>query len=182
MSIPIDVLDHILAQATDDFFISEVEAILDTVSERNNCQRFSVYLERRAHEAGLTDYHADTEWNRKQGGQVKTILDENLEVVRIQSDLILHSRGSFVSEDNLIAIEMKKAGMPEPEKAADRKRLRAMTKSSFDGVWSNDGTTHPQHVCGYRIGLYIELDAHRRMAKLERYSNGECVRVDSIAF
>jgi hypothetical protein len=104
------------------------------------------------------------------------------EVVVIQSDLILHSRGNSVSEDNLIAVEMKKAGRPGREKEDDRKRLKAMTKKSFDGVWSNDGTTHPEHVCGYRIGLYIELDASRRVAQLERYESGKLVLKNSITF
>lgn len=182
MTIPIELLDSVLSDALDDFFRLETALILDRVSERNSCQRLSIYLERRAQENGLAGYRADTEYNRKQGGRVKTILGENMEVVVIQSDLILHSSGHNVSEDNLIAVEMKKSERPEHEKESDRKRLRAMTKTSFDGVWSNDGTTHPEHVCGYRLGLYIELDANRRIALLERYASGELVGTDSITF
>jgi hypothetical protein len=182
MTIPAELLDFVLSVALDDFFRLETASILDRVSERNNCQRLSMYLERQAQDNGLEDYRADTEFNRKQGGRVKTILDEKMEVVVIQSDLILHSRGCNILEDNLIAVEMKKSERPAHEKESDRKRLRAMTKTSFDGVWSNDGTTHPEHVCGYRLGLYIELDATNRIALLERYVTGELVRTDSITF
>lgn len=182
MKIPAEVLDLVLSEALDDFFRFETALILDRVSERNSCQRLSIYLERRAQENGLAGYHADTEYNRKQGGHVKTIFSENMEVVVIQSDLILHSRGHYVSEDNLIAVEMKKSERPEHQKESDRKRLRAMTKASFDGVWSNDGAIHPEHVCGYRLGLYIELNANRRIALLELYASGELVRTDSITF
>lgn len=182
MTISPATLDRILTRAVKDFLRDEVTSIIGGVSERNNCQRLAIYLERYAHEAGLVNYYADTEYNRKQGGRIKTIFDECMEVVVIQSDLILHSRGSSILEDNLIAIEMKKAGRPELEKESDRKRLRAMTKSSFDDIWSNDGEAHPEHVCGYRIGLYIELDAARRAARLERYIGGERVQERTITF
>ena len=76
-----------------------------------------------------------------------------MQVIQISADLILHSRGNNVAEDSLIAVEMKKSGRPTKEKHADRNRLRAMTKGSYDGIWSNDRTTHPEHVCGYRLGV-----------------------------
>jgi hypothetical protein len=182
MTIPTSTLAAVLARALDDFFRNEVPSILEGVSERNNCQRLSIYLEQRAAAAGLKGYYADTEYNRKQGGRVKTILGAEMEIVVIQSDLILHSRGSSVSEDNLIAIEMKKSARPAKEKKNDRNRLRAMTKSSFDGVWSNDGSTHPEHVCGYRIGIYLELDAAKRSALIERYEGGEMCGTEFFAF
>lgn len=182
MTISKSTLSAVLDQALDDFFQNEVASILDGVSERNNCQRLSIYLEQRASEAGIKGYYADTEYNRKQGGRVKTILDADMEVVVIQSDLILHSRGASVGEDNLIAIEMKKSVRPAKEKEDDRKRLRAMTKSSFDGVWSKDGSTHPEHVCGYIMGLYVELDAAKRSALVEHYECGRMSSAKTIAF
>src|SRR3546814_16090161 len=71
----------------------EAENILHGTSERNLCARWAPLLEMAAVEAGYDGYRADTEYNRKQGGQVKTILDETMHVVRITCDLILHSRG-----------------------------------------------------------------------------------------
>src|SRR3546814_5091694 len=98
--------------------------VLFRSSERNLCARWAPLLEMAAVEAGDDGYRADTEYNRKQGGQVKTILDETMHVVRITCDLILHSRGRVVERDNLIAIEMKRLSHPEREKQKDRVRLR----------------------------------------------------------
>jgi hypothetical protein len=175
MKISTNRLHLIISQSLKDFFDKERDSILDRVSERNNCQRLSIYLEHHAKAAGITGYYADTEYNRKQGGAVKTILDDEFQIITIQSDLILHSRGKFVDEDNLIAVEMKKVERPKKEKDSDRNRLRAMTKESYDGVWSADGTTHPEHVCNYRLGLFIELDATNRRAMLERYEKGAMI-------
>ncbi|HEX8301302.1 hypothetical protein [Sphingomonas sp.] len=125
-----------------------------------------------AAEAGFGQYRADTEYNRKQGGQVKTILDEAMHVVRITCDLILHSRGRVVERDNLIAIEMKRLSHPEREKQKDRVRLRALTKASFDDIWSADGRSLPEHVCGYSLGYFVELDADRRRFRFEEYQRG----------
>jgi hypothetical protein len=105
-----------------------------------------------------------------------------MQVIEISADLILHSRGANIAEDNLIALEMKKSSRPPKEKKADRQRLRAMTKSSYDGVWSNDGTTHPEHVCGYRLGVYVEINRKARKLRIEYFVRGERTRVRSKAF
>lgn len=39
---------------------------------------------------------------------VKTIYNDDLKVVSIVCDLIVHSRGEILEKDNLIALEMKK--------------------------------------------------------------------------
>src|SRR3546814_3517435 len=92
--------------------------------------------------------------------------------VRITCDLILHSRGRVVERDNLIAIEMKRLSHPEREKQKDRVRLRALTKTSYDDVWSADGRALPEHVCGYGLGYFVELDADRRKFRFEEYQLG----------
>lgn len=173
-----ETLDLVLEQSISDFFKMEAEAILDQVSERNNCQRFSIYLERRAHDAGLTGYRADAEYNRQSGGNRKRILIGNAEEAFIHSDLILHSRGSIPDQDNLIAIEMKKADRPDHEKQSDRRRLCAMTGPA-DKALDEQQTVRP-YVCGYLIGMYIELDAHQGIANIERYENGKQAQVYSI--
>jgi hypothetical protein len=108
-------------------------------------------LERIARASAFQGYYADTEYNRMQEGRVKTILDEEAHEVRITCDLILHSRGEIAKKDNLIAIEMKRLEHPASEKRKDRIRLRTLTKSSYDGVWSADSKTLPEYVCGYKV-------------------------------
>lgn len=173
MPIRINQVRAVFDEAFDAFLTNEVDEILDGISERNSCGRLALYLQNCADGHNLTGYFADPEYNRKQGGEIKTILDGNMAVIRINCDLILHSRGESIAEDNLVAIEMKKMDRLEREKESDRHRLRALTKSSYDDVWSNDGTTHPEHVCGYKLGVFIVLDRVERMCHLEYYSGGQ---------
>jgi hypothetical protein len=163
---------RLFASTLEEFVKLERENILNGVSERNLCARFASYLEKNAKNSGLKGYYADVEYNRNQG-RVKTIIDDEHEVVVINCDIILHSRGEQgAAHDNLIAIEMKKAGRPEEEKRRDRLRLRALTKASYDGVWSADGETFPEHVCGYKVGYFLEIDAANRTISIEQYSKG----------
>ena len=108
------------------FFEREVDNILAGTSERNLCGRLSIYLERLLKKYGLTEYYSDPEYNRKQNGKVKTILDDDMEIVTINCDLIIHSRGKEMGNDNLLAIEMKKYTRPNNEKISDKNRLRTM--------------------------------------------------------
>lgn len=157
------------------FFEREVQNILDNVAERNLCGRFAIYLTPKLQEYDINEYYADPEYNRKQGGRVKTILDGEMNEITIQCDLIVHSRGEKIEQDNLIIVEMKKSTRPEAEKVADRIRLRAMTKNSYDGIWSNDGITHPEHVCGYIVGVYMILNLATRSCSFEYYQHGDLI-------
>ncbi len=157
------------------FFVGEVQNILDDVAERNLCGRLAIYLTPKLQDYELIGYYADPEYNRKQGGQVKTILDGDMNEITIQCDLIVHSRGNIVEQDNLIAIEMKKSTRPDAERIADRIRLRAMTRDSYDGVWATDGVTHPEHVCGYLVGVYMILNIAARSCSIEYYQHGNLV-------
>ncbi len=172
----IDVLANVFKSAFEEFLKTERDNILNGTSERNLCARLAPKLEKFALENGFDNYFADVEYNRKQEGKVKTIIDENYEIVSIVCDLILHSRGNSILNDNLIAIEMKRNNRPAKEKNKDRIRLRAMTKSSYDDIWSNDGTTHPEHVCGYALGYYVELDENNCFFLIEEYQEGAIVR------
>ncbi|ELE1909268.1 hypothetical protein ACW0FU_004286 [Vibrio vulnificus] len=169
------MLERIFHESLNDFFQREANNILSGVAERNLCSRLAMQLEPRAMMNGLAGYYADTEYNRKQNGKVKTILDDDMQVVVINCDLILHSRGEIMGRDNLIAIEMKKSERPEAEKVSDRARLRTMTKPSFDDIWSFDGETHPEHVCGYELGYFIEINRQNREYIVQKFAHGELV-------
>ncbi len=157
------------------FLARERQELIEGVNERNNCARWANYMERCAIEHGLTDYVADIEYNRKQNGQIKTIINEQYEVVAINCDLILHSRGIHILCDNLIAVELKKRERPTHEKEKDRARLRALTRTSYNDTWIPDGISPPEHVCGYMLGAYVEVDRHNTTFLIEYYSNGEQV-------
>lgn len=153
------------------FWLRKAAHLLSDVSERNTCGRLAIYLERQIHTDGLSGYYADPEYNRKQHGQVKTIIDEHQKVVQITPDLIVHTRGQQPPpHDNLIAVEVKKASRPQHEKDDDRTRLRAMTKPVED-VWPVDGS-HPEHVCGYAVGICVEIDTAQRQLRLDFFKKG----------
>jgi hypothetical protein len=165
-------LTNLFKTSSDTFFEKETAHILNGVAERSLCSRLAMYLEQLMPGFGIEGYYADTEYNRKQDGQIKTILDDQMEVVVINCDLIVHSRGNE-APDNLIAIEMKKSNRPASEKLSDRNRLRALTKKN--DVWSYDGKVHPEHVSGYIIGVYMELDLKKRKCLFEKYKGGDLI-------
>ena len=168
-------LTKIFDESINIFLVEDLENIEHDIAERNLCGRLAIYLTDKLRQYKIVGYYADTEYNRKQNGQVKTILDEQMNIINIQCDLIVHSRGNNINQDNLIAIEMKKTSRPNDEKEKDRKRLRALTKESYDDIWSADGIALPEHVCGYLIGVYMELDLIQRECLLEFYSKGKII-------
>ena len=160
------------------FFIEERENILSDVAERNLCGRLSIYLTNALSNHGVKGYFADPEYNRKQGGKVKTVLLGREKIVTIQADLIVHTRGRIVDGDNFIAIEMKKSTRPEEEKISDKERLIAMTMKSYDGVWSSGDGTQPDHVCNYKLGVFINIDIKAKRYELEYYELGKQVNIE----
>ncbi len=160
-------------QALRDFVKDESDSIRSDVSERMLCARLSVPLEKLARDSGYKNYFADVEYNRKQDGEIKTILDDNEQIIQITCDLILHSRGIEVNKDNLIAVEMKKSTRSIESKNKDRNRLRALTKESYDGVWSWGGGVLPEHVCGYSLGVFIDINLEESKLHIEYYKKGK---------
>ncbi|GAB5398860.1 MAG: hypothetical protein Aureis2KO_04450 [Aureisphaera sp.] len=167
-----NILMELFEEGRNWFFEKEIDNILAGVNERNLCGRLAMYFEKLLDKHGLSEYYSDPEYNRKQNGEIKTILDNEMRVIKINCDIIVHSRGKNIGRDNLLAIEMKKSNRPELEKLSDKIRLRALTKESYDSVWSIDGKTYPEHVCGYELGIYMELDIERRICLFESYEKG----------
>ncbi len=95
---------------------------------------------------------------------------------------LLHSRGNNISQDNLIAIEMKKSSRPEDEKNKDRDRLKALTKDSYNDIWSFDGETLPEHVCRYELGVFYEVNYSKRRILIEYYRQGEIRDTKTISY
>ncbi len=74
------MIDRIVKTAVSRFVDAETANILSGVSERNLCGRLALILESVAHECGLAGYFADVEYNRKQGGKVKTIINKDYKI------------------------------------------------------------------------------------------------------
>lgn len=170
--VSLDAMRALFRDAFEEFCAVDARNINSGVAERNLCQRLSFPLERQAYAAGLEHYRADVEFNRANNDTVKGIIGQHMEQVTITCDLILHSRGA-AEQDNLIAIEMKRSSHPEAEKAKDRHRLMALTRAPFHGVWPDGGTVDFEHVCGYVVGYFVELDRRAGVFRIEEYVGGE---------
>jgi len=167
-----EIVFKVFKAALPTFFMREIKNITDNVSERNLCQRLASYVERQLEQTELAHYYVDNEYNRKQEGHVKTIINHKEVVVTITCDLLIHSRGEVIDHDNLLALEMKKSTASEADKLSDKQRLCALTAIPNERVWGWGGP-HPEHVCGYEVGIYMEIDRTRRTCYFERYRHGK---------
>lgn len=167
-----DKQKKIFNKANDKFLFKSKQLIYDDVSERCLCSELKAFLREELNNTEYKDYYIDNEYNRN-CGNVKTTINGQMKEIKIQCDLIIHSRGNNEQRDNLIAIEMKKSYQTEEEKDSDRDRLCALTKGKHDDeVYSYDGKTFPKHVCGYGLGVYYEVDKDERKVLIEYYKNG----------
>ena len=168
------------------FLKHDTALLANQVSERTLCGALMLHIhDIISRDKKFAGYHVDVEYNRNKGAIktiYKTIKSSHEQVIPINCDLIVHSRGEIVKQDNLIAIEMKKSTAFWVEKAKDRERLIALTKDSFDDVWSFDGRSLPEHVCRYVLGVYYEIDYKRKSILLEYYRKGCKVTTQTIEF
>jgi hypothetical protein len=177
-----DAAKDLFDMAFQEFLVSERENILDGTAEQNLAARLGYKLEQFKHLFGLENYNADPEYNRMQNRRIKMIIDEKMEVINIKCDLLLHGRGKCGPRENIIAIEMKKAGRKLEETLSDQKRLRALTTPPGPDSWSDDGETFPKYVCGYELGVFIEVDVTKATFRVEEYRLGACVDARNGAF
>jgi len=167
-------LMKIFIDCSEEFINNERNLILSGVSERCLCGSLMIIINRAISNTEFEAYFTDIEYNRNFDGRIKTIIDDDMEIINITCDLIVHSRGQIQENDNLIAIEMKRDNHPESEKNKDRIRLRALTKKTNDSfTYSSDGKTFPQYVCGYYVGIFYEISLIERKINIEYYREGE---------
>ncbi|MEX3743726.1 hypothetical protein [Lysinibacillus xylanilyticus] len=163
----------IFESANSKFLSEQKNFILSGVSERSLCGELMKYLVEEVRKTKFHKYHVDVEYNRNENRKIKTIMNDREQIINITCDIIIHSRGENVIQDNLIAIEMKKSTNTISEKNKDRERLIALTKDTFDNIWSYDGKTFPEHVCRYLLGVYYEINFDSRTISIEYYKKGE---------
>ncbi|MCH4201481.1 MAG: hypothetical protein LKF69_04295 [Bacilli bacterium] len=180
-------LKGLFNEANKIFLQENLNLLLQDVSERSLCGALQCNIHEMLRGTQFRNYYVDVEYNRNIGGKsktfVKTIQGPQMEIIPIQCDLIVHSRGNNVSQDNLLALEMKKSSRPQKEKENDKIRLMCLTKNTYNpDVWTYDGTTFPEHVCGYVIGVYYEINRKKRQIKLEYYAEGKFKESETLTF
>lgn len=165
------------------FLGEQIDLISSRVSERTLCGQLMLYIyEEMKQDYRLAKYYVDVEYNRNfyRSKEIRNSLGKN---VRITCDLIVHSRGNVLSQDNLIAIEMKKVPpMISSNIEDDRERLMALTRPSYDQEWTFNGMDLPEFVCRFILGVFILIDYRNQTVLAQYYCRGELVneRCDSI--
>ena len=156
------------------------------VSERTLCGALALHLHEVLKETKYSSYYVDVEYNRNKGGKLKTYkktaIGPEEKIVSIVCDLIMHSRGENILQDNLLAIEMKKSTRPKKEKARDKERLEALTKETYDDIWSYDGKSFPEHVCRYALGVYYEINFGKNEISIEYYNSGSKIEESTLMY
>ncbi len=159
-----DVLETLFKEALELFVNREFALVRKNVHEQAMCHRLATYVEHSKDHHGLERYCVDTEYNRH-GDNVKKIRHAVTgHPINVVCDLLLHSRGEL-KEDNLIAVEMKKADGDEADKQRDRERLQALTTACPAGV-------EPDHVCGYKLGYFLQVDTKNASLSVEEFRAG----------
>lgn len=173
----------IFEKANELFLNEQKDLILSNVSERSWYTQLALYLNEKIKKNNIIGYYVDTEYNRNKG-KLKTIFDneKDLKIYKINCDVIVHSRGNNVKQDNLICIEMKKSTASKEAKISDKRRVQILTKDSFDDIWSYDGKSLPEHVCRYKLGVYYEIDIRQQRVLIEYYEKGKKVKEYNIDF
>ena len=169
-----DVLNAVFAEALKQFVGREHSLVRRDVHEQAICGRLARYVEVAKDNHGLAQYYVDVKYNRH-GERRKTILNAKTgQPINIVCDLILHSRGEL-EDDNLIAVEMKKADGSETDKQNDRERLQALTTACPEGAPS-------EHVCGYKVGHFLEVDVKNASLLVEEYRAGKLIAKSALEF
>lgn len=156
------------------------------VSERSLCGSLMKNLHDELKDTDFNSYYVDIEYNRNKGGKLKTLVKTinglQNKIIKITCDLIVHSRGENIANDNLIALEMKKSNRPDSEKDSDKERLSCLTKDRYDDIWSYDGVSFPEHVCRYVLGIYYEVDFEAKIIYIEYYRKGHNIGGYTVKF
>ena len=178
--IEFDELELLFQEANELFLTKDIQLIRSKVSERTLCGALMIQIhDLISKNSKYKEYYVDVEYNRNQR-KIKEILVNNnidVEVKRVQCDLIVHSRGQK-QPDNLIAIEMKKSNTSKTNKEQDKIRLCALTSSRentalFEKV---------NFVCNYLLGIYYEINFGRQTILVEHYKEGQLKKRYSIGF
>ncbi|SRR5258705_5928950 len=169
-----DVLEALFKEALAQFVGREYALVRKNAHEQAMCHRLAWYVEHSKDRHGLEGYWVDTEYNRH-GDNVKRIRHAVTgEPINVICDLLLHSRGEL-ADDNLIAVEMKKTDGDEADKQRDRERLQALTTACREG-------SEPDHVCGYKLGYFVQVDMKNAAVLIEEFRAGVLVSGFSLDF
>lgn len=162
------------------FLKRNMSNIINNISERSLCASLSCEINKILELSELYEYYCDVEYNRN-GHEVKAIIDDECKIIKIQNDLIIHSRGTKI-KDNLLALEMKKSTSSSSEMEDDRNRLKCLTKQTCSDIFSYNGLPFPKYVCKYELGIFYIIDIKAKTITIEIYTNSALVNIETNTF
>ena len=71
---------------------------------------------------------------------------------------------------------MKKSTRANREKNNDRERLKILTEAFYANKQIVDTDMLPEHVCGYVLGVYYEINYQRKIVLIEYYYKSELLQ------
>jgi len=148
------------------------------VSEVTLQGNFSQAFKEILKEMKIYNYYSEINYNKNKHF-TKCIINEKMEYFDIFCDLIIHSCGENLEQDNLLAIEMKKKENRK-DRLKDRKRLEIMTSDSYVGEILFDEL--PTYICRYSLGIFYDLDVKKRQIELDFYQHGELIKTQTIHY
>lgn len=157
------------------FCENDIQLIATITHEQAMAHRIALYLEQECRAQGEEInplYVVDCEYNRN-GNSVKRIVNGQGIVIPIRADIILHSRGQVLEQDNLLAMELKIMPARDAELESDRLRLMAMTENTFTKTFKWGKGRLPESVCRYKFGVYLLIDAAQGYIDQEYFYDGQ---------
>lgn len=169
----LQLLKDCYSAALGEFIKNDLQLLATIAHEQAIAHRIAKYLEEKVREEKVDErYVADCEYNRN-GNEVKRVINRLEQVIAIRADIILHSRGTVLEQDNLVAIELKMLPAEQQELDDDRERLVIMTSRDLGEMYPWNGGRLPKYVCGYKLGIYLLFDAKKGLIYQEFYDDGQ---------
>ena len=150
-------IEEMIDEVVERLFKDDCDLLALDVNERAVSHRLACYLQQL-----LPDWHVDCEYNRARDLPkrlrltVEKVDTDNLEARTVYPDVIVHKRGT---DENLLVIEMKKAGNTQKDEH-DRRKLRAFRDQMY---------------YRYTLFLKLSLDGGRPGVVCEWLDGGEHV-------
>jgi len=150
-----EIIFSLLEHALDDFYAKEQINLQLDVHEIAHGHRLAIYFENRLREYDnarqeklFENYFVDIEFNRMEGGAVKTVFYDGMQH-ETRCDILLHSKGEVPAKENLLVVELKKEHSTNKEQD-DIKEIKRMVSPAEDGA-------PDRSICDTLLGVYLKI-------------------------
>lgn len=150
-----NIIFDLLENALEEFYAKEQRNLELDIHEIAHGHRLALYFEKQIREYDevhqeklFENYYVDIEFNRTEGGAVKTVV-YNGELHETRCDILLHSKGNVPDRENLLIIELKK---------------EHSTNKEQEDIWEINRMVSPREegapdaaICNTLLGVYLKI-------------------------